>query len=406
MNGKILVTGATGYVGGRLASHLVRLGFAVRVLSRDRRRLQGRAWLDQVESAEGDALDRDSLVRALQGVSTAYYLIHGMQGGAIDAGREAAASRNFAQAAEEARVERIIYLGELADPKGELSPYLRSRHETGEILREGGVPVTEFRAGMIVGAGSVLFEMIRYLTERQPLLICPRWFYTPSQPIAIRDVLGYLADALQNPASAGRLIEIGGATRLNYADMLQAYARERQLKRVRIPAPVSAPRLSAYWVHLVTPFHWNQMLPLIEGLSTESTVNSPDAKEIFPEIQALDFAGALHEALQSLRDGNIETAWFDSLVSSQGDIPPLMFKVSEGMLIERRNLIVNLPAEDAYRAYTSLGGERGWLYLNWTWVIRGWMDKLVGGVGLRRGRRHPQELRAGESLDFWRVEEA
>jgi len=401
---KILVTGATGYVGGRLASHLVKAGFPVRCLTRDRNRLQGRRWLEQAEVVEGDALQRDTLTKTLQGCRIAFYLIHGIQGGKIDFEREALAAHNFAAAAAEAGVERIIYLGELADPHGRLSPYLRSRHQTGEILRQGSVPVTELRAGMIIGPGSVLFEMVRYLTERQPLLICPRWFFSLSQPIAIRDVLTYLTEAIEKPSSAGKPIEIGGGSCLSYAEMLRGYAKERGLKRLLIPVPVTAPFLSAYWVHMVTPINWRQVLPLIEGLSADSQVTSDLAAQLFPEIQPLEFPSALHEALESFESGNIETAWDGALVISQGDQRPVHLTTIEGMLMETRQLHVNLPPETVYRAYTGLGGERGWLYMDWTWQVRGWFDKLIGGVGLRRGRRHPDDLRVGESLDFWRVE--
>lgn len=405
MTSKILVTGATGYVGGRLAPYLAAAGYPVRCLSRDHSRLSNRSWRSQVEVVEGDALDRDSLVRAMQGTACAFYLIHGMQGSKIDAPREAAAARNFAWAAGAAGLERVIYLGELADPRGNLSPYLQSRHQTGDILREGKVALTEFRAGMIIGAGSVLFEMIRYLTERQPVLVCPRWFYSLSQPIHIQDVLRYLAAALERPESAGELIEIGGETRLTYADMLREYARERRLKRLLVPAPVFSPRLSAYWVHMVSPIHWRQILPLIEGLRVVSMVETTQAGTIFPEIIPLNFRSALKIALDNYEKGNIETSWNDSMVSSLGDLRPVQLTSIEGMLIERRLLKLKIPPKYAFKAYTSLGGERGWLYLDWTWELRGWVDKLIGGVGLRRGRRHPDDLRPGESLDFWRVED-
>ena len=270
----ILVTGATGYVGGRLVPKLLEAGYHVRCLVRDPSRLQGRSWLKRVEVISGDALSPEGLAAAMQGVSAAYYLIHGQQGGKIDAERDLQVARNFAQAAEDANIERIIYLGELVDPTANLSPYLRARHETGYILRYGSVPVTEFRAGMIVGSGSALFEMIRYLVEREPLLICPAWFFSQAQPIAIRDVLSYLVDALKTPDSNGRVIEIGGPSRLTYADMLLNYAKERSLKRWLIPTPFNAPRLSAYWVHMITPIHWRVVAhftrPAISGQTTES----------------------------------------------------------------------------------------------------------------------------------------
>jgi uncharacterized protein YbjT (DUF2867 family) len=404
MTEHILVTGVTGYVGGRLVPKLLEAGYRLRCLVRDPERLAGYPWLAQVEVRRGDALDPQSLRDAMQDIDAAYYLIHGRQGGQDSASRDLQAARNFALAAAQTGVKRILYLGELVDPTSKLSPYLRSRHETGHILRQQGVPVTEFRAGMIVGAGSALFEMIRYLVEHQQLLICPRWFYTLAQPIAMRDVLAYLVSALQVPESAGKLIEIGGASRLSYADMLTGYAQVRQLKRWRIPAPVYAPRLSAYWVHMVTPVHWRIILPLIEGLHAESLADEALARRLFPQVQPLDFPAAVQTALDLLQGDAVETSWRDALVTVVGDDRPLKLSVVQGMLIERRSLKLDLPPEAVFRAYLGLGGERGWLYLNWTWQVRGWFDKLVGGVGLRRGRRHPDELRPGEALDFWRVE--
>jgi uncharacterized protein YbjT (DUF2867 family) len=400
----ILVTGATGYIGGRLVPRLLEAGYKVRCLVRERARLQGHPWLDQVEVSEGDALNSATLIEAMENISFSYYLIHGMQGDKLDAERDLRAARNFASAAEHSGLKRIIYLGELVDPTANLSPYLRSRNETGHILRQGQVPVTEFRAGMVIGSGSALFEMIRCLAERQPVLICPHWFFSLAQPVAIRDVLSYLTATLKTPESIGKLIEIGGATRLSYADMLRGFAKERGLKRILIHTPFYAPRLSAYWVHMVTPIHWRIVLPLIEGLRAESIVNDDLAHTLFPNIQPLDYKTALHLALGRLQSETVETSWSDALVVSQGDKRPLSLTYSEGMMIERRRIILHLPAAPVFKAFSGLGGERGWLYLNWTWQIRGWMDKLVGGVGLRRGRRHPDDIRVGEALDFWRVE--
>lgn len=400
----ILVTGATGYIGGRLVPRLLEAGHRVRCFVRDPERLRDYAWFERVEIAEGDALDAHSLVNAMQGITSAYYLIHGMQGGREDAERDLRAASNFASAAEIAGLQRILYFGELVDPTDDLSPYLRSRHETGHILRLGSVPVTEFRAGMVVGSGSALFEMVRYTAERQPAFICPRWFFTLAQPIAIRNVLDYLTLALETPQSTGKLIEIGGATRLTYAQMLLDYSHERGLKRLLIPFPLYTPLLSAYWVHMLTPVHWRVILPLIEGLHSESVVRDDLARRLFPEINPLDFQTALHLALGRVANDDVETSWSDALVVSQGDKRPFTFTTSEGMMFERRRLLVDLPPAPVFCAYAGLGGERGWLYMNWTWQVRGWMDKLVGGVGLRRGRRHPDDIRVGEALDFWRVE--
>jgi uncharacterized protein YbjT (DUF2867 family) len=400
----ILVTGATGYVGGRLVPRLLEAGYRVRCLVRDPARLQGRPWLKRVEIVTGDALTEGTLAEAMQGVSVAYYLIHGKQGGRINADRDLTVARNFAEAAGEANIERIIYLGELVDPTSDLSPYLRARHETGHILRQSSVPVTEFRAGMIVGSGSVLFEMVRYLTEREPVLICPAWYFSQAQPIAIRDVLSYLIDALETPESIGRMIEIGGPTRLTYADMLLGYAKERELKRWLIRTPVYAPRLSAYWVHMVTPIHWRIVLPLIEGLRARLIVRDEAAKKLFPQIKPIDFQTAVRLALGRIQRDNVETTWSDALVTAVGDVKPYVLRVEEGMFIERHQVFLDLKPEFVFRAYMGIGGTRGWMYWDWAWVLRGWMDKAIGGVGLRRGRRHPDELRAGESLDFWRVE--
>ena len=401
----ILVTGATGYVGGRLVPRLLEAGYRVRVLVRDPARLQGRAWRDRVEIISGDALQSETLATALKDVSIAYYFIHGKQGGRMNADRDLQVARNFARAADDAKIERIIYLGELVDPPSDLSPYLRARHETGYILRQSSVPVTEFRAGMIVGSGSALFEMIRYLTEREPVLVCPAWFFSQAQPISIRDVLTYLIAALETPESTGKMIEIGGPKRLTYADMLRGYARERNLKRVLIRTPFYVPRLSAYWVHMVTPIHWRVVLPLIEGLRANLIVQDEAAKKLFPQIKPMDFQTAVHLALGRIQRDNVETSWSDALVTVAGDIKPYKLTVEEGMFIETRQVLLDLKPETVFRSYSGIGGERGWMYMDWSWAMRGWVDKVVGGVGLRRGRRHPDEIRVGESLDFWRVEE-
>ena len=404
MSEQILVTGVTGYVGGRLVPRLLEAGYSVRCLVRDPDRLQGHSWVGQVTITQGDALRPESLETAMQGISVAYYLIHGKQAGKINADQDLESARNFTAAAEKSKLKRIIYLGELVDPTADLSPYLRSRHETGYLLRQGSIPVTEFRAGMIVGSGSILFEMIRYLAERQFLFICPRWFFSMAQPIAIRDVLSYLISSLDISECIGKLVEVGGATRLSYADMLCGYARERSLKRLLIPTPFYTPRLSAYWIHMVTPIQYNVILPLIEGLKAESVVRDDLARRLFPKIQPLDFQTAVHLALGRVQSDTVETSWSDALVTVQGDVSPVKLTTIEGMILERRALHVDLPPETVYRSYSGLGGDRGWLFLNWTWEVRGWIDKLFGGVGLRRGRRHPDEIHIGDSLDFWRVE--
>jgi len=400
----ILVTGATGYVGGRLVPRLLDAGYRVRCLVRDPARLYGRPWHKRVEIVEGNAMERASLEAAFKGVHSAYYLIHGMQGGKPNAEHDLQMARNFIAAADEQGVQRVIYLGELVDPSARLSPYLRSRHETGYLLRQSRIPVTEFRAGMIIGSGSALFEMIRYLAEREPVPVCPAWFFSLAQPVAISDVLQYLVEALRVPESAGRTIEIGGPTRLTYADMLLGYAAERGLKRRLIRTPFNAPRLSAYWVHMVTPIHWRTVLPLIEGLRASLVVHDDEARKLFPHIKPRDYQQAVRAALGRVLSDVVETSWSDALVNSAGDTRPYKFAVEEGMMIERRSLVLEVPTAAAFRAYCGVGGARGWLFMDWAWALRGWMDKAIGGVGIRRGRRHPDEIRAGESLDFWRVE--
>ncbi len=400
----VLVSGATGYVGGRLVPRLIESGYRVRVLVRDPARLQGRPWRSQVEASQGDVLKPDSLEVAMQGVDAAYYLVHSMSGHQDFHERDLVAARNFGAAAKAAGVKRIIYLGGLGDPDADLSQHLRSRQATGRALGESGVPVTEFRSAIVVGSGSVSFEMIRNLTERLPAMICPRWVYTRVQPIAIRNVLDYMVAALATPASAGRVVEIGGADVLTYGEMMTQYAEVRGLRRWLIAVPVLTPRLSSYWVHWMTPVPAEIARPLIDGLRNEVVVRDDTASQIFPDIQPMDYRTAVARALAKLDAGEVETAWSDALSSSRGDRPSVVLKSQEGMIIEQRQREVAAPADRVFGVCTSLGGERGWLYWNWAWQVRGWVDRLFGGVGLRRGRRHPSELRVGEAVDFWRVE--
>jgi uncharacterized protein YbjT (DUF2867 family) len=400
----VLITGATGYVGGRLLPRLLEAGYRVRCLVRDPARLQGRPWLEQVEVVEGDVLKPATLPSAMQGVDTAYYLIHSMSGSADFHQRDLTAARNFGDAARVAGVQQIVYLGGLGDPDADLSQHLRSRQKTGEALRESGVPVTEFRAAIIVGSGSVSFEMIRYLTERIPVMICPRWVYTRVQPTSIRNVLEYLVAALETPDSRGEIIEIGGSDVLTYGDMMMGYAEVRGLHRVLLPVPALTPGLSSHWVHWMTPIPADIARPLIEGLRNEVIVRDDKARRLFPGIQPMDYQTSVRLALTSLEASQVETAWSDALVTSQGDVSPVVLTTQDGMIIERRQRLVQATPAVVYRAFTGLGGERGWLYANWAWRLRGVMDRLIGGVGLRRSRRHPNDVRAGDALDFWRVE--
>jgi uncharacterized protein YbjT (DUF2867 family) len=400
----VMVTGATGYIGGRLVSLLLDQGYRVRVLARDTTRLNGRSWLNDVEVAQGDVLKPETLTGAMEGVWAAYYLIHSMSGNSDFHSRDLIAARNFSKAVREQGVQRIIYLGGLGDQDGNLSPHLQSRQQTGEALRESGVPVTEFRAGVVVGSGSISFEMIRYLTERVPIMICPKWVYTRTQPIAIRDALAYLAAALDTPDSAGKIIDIGGADQIRYYDMMMQYARVRGLRRYIIPVPVLTPRLSSYWVHLVTPIPSDMAKPLILGLRNEAVADDTLARELFPQIHPMSYKQAVEFALDRLSAREVETSWNDSLVSSQGDATPVVLTNYEGMLIEQRQRVINAEPMTVYKVFTGLGGKRGWLSFNWAWRLRGLMDSMIGGVGFRRGRRHPDDLRAGDALDFWRVE--
>ena len=401
---RILVTGATGYVGGRLVPRLVEAGHSVRVMVRDPARLRGRAWVDSVSTVTGDVHAPETLGAALAGIDVAYYLIHGMSDSPDFAARDREAALRFGAAARAAGVQRIVYLGGLGDPAADLSHHLRSRQDTGEALRASGVPVTEFRAAVVVGSGSVSFEMVRNLAERLPAMICPRWVYTKNQPIAVRDLLDYLVAALQVPESAGRVIEIGGADVLTYRDMVMRYAKVRGLRRWLVPVPVLTPRLSSYWVHWTTPIPAAIARPLIEGLRNEVIVRDDTARVLFPGITPMGYEAALRLALERLEKGDVESRWSDALQSSQGDRRPAAFEFTEGMFVERRRIATSAPPAAVFRVFAGLGGARGWLAMDFLWRIRGAVDRLLGGVGLRRGRRDPDAVRVGDAVDFWRVE--
>lgn len=401
----ILVTGVTGYVGGRLVPRLLAEGYRIRVLVRGRpERLRGRPWREKVDVVVGDVLQPDDLTVAMEGVDVAYYLIHSMRGNEEFSQRDVQAARNFAAAAAAAGVGRIIYLGGLGDPDADLSEHLRSRQDTGAALREAGVPVTEFRAGMIVGSGSLSFEMVRDLTERLPVMICPRWVFSRTQPIAVRDVLAYLVTTLDTPESNDQIVEVGGPDVLTYADMMRGYANVRGLRRLIIPVPVLTPRLSSFWVHWMTPVSASIARPLIEGLRNELVVRSDLAQELFPDIQPISYEEAVRLALKRMEEGQLETIWSDAMASSRGDQGAVLLVHEQGMLIERRHRMVNAKPESVFRVFSGIGGDRGWPAYTALWQLRGALDRLVGGVGMRRGRRHPQNLRAGDALDFWRVE--
>ena len=402
----VLVTGATGYVGGRLVPCLLQEGYTVRCFVRDAERLRAQPWSDRVEVAVGDALKADTIPPAMEDVEAVYYLIHSLGAGEDtfeDRDRRAAA--NVRRAADEAGVQRIVYLGGMR-PKGEQqSKHLQSRIETGKVLRDGSVPVTEFRAAQIVGSGSLSFELVRYLTERVPILICPRWVRTPTQPIAIRNVLQYLVAALDQPDSAGEIIEIGGPDVFTYAEMFTKYAAIRGLNRRIVNVPLLTPRFSSHWVGLVTPISNTIARPLIEGLDNEVVVDDPSkARTLFPEIEPISFEAAVRLALRRAESGTIPTVWNSAVSSTPNEAPFTQLDISEGLYREERSVDVAAPPTIAFDTIEHLGGDTGWLYGDALWRLRGWVDQLVGGVGFRKGRRDPENLRVGDAVDFWRVE--
>lgn len=397
----ILVTGATGYVGGRLVPRLLERGYSVRCLARDPSRLTGR-W-EGAEIVQGDVLQRDSLIGKLKDIETAYYLIHSMGGNDEFSKSDLIAAENFASAAEKQGVKRIIYLGGLGSSEGNLSKHLSSRIKTGDTLRKFNVPVTEFRAGVIVGSGSLSFEMIRYLTERLSVMITPKWVNTKTQPIAIRDVLRYLVEALTTEKSSGKVIDIGGEDILTYKDLMNIYAEVRGLKRYFIKVPVLTPRLSSHWIGFVTPLPSRIAKHLIDGLKNELICESNKAKELFG-FRTISYKEAVKLALHQNKEGKTETIWFSSYSSGvKNKTLSVHLTQKEGMIIEKREMIVNAPEKFTFNAFTSLGGKNGW-NADLLWKIRGYVDLLFGGVGLRRGRRSENELIIGDPLDFWRVE--
>ena len=400
----ILVTGATGYIGGRLVPCLLQEGRPVRVMVRSRRRVLSRPWSADVEIAVGDALKPKTLPDALLGVHTAYYLIHSIAGPSGFEELDLQAARNFGEAAKQAGVKRIIYLGGLGDPQADLSPHLRSRQQTGDALRESGVPVTEFRAAVIVGSGSISFEMIRHLAERLPVMVCPKWVYSRIQPIAVDDLLEYLVSALSAPESQGRTIEIGGADVTTYRGLMLGYARARGLRRLLIPVPVLTPRLSSYWVHWMTPIPAKITRALVEGLRNEVVVTDDLAHTLFPHLKPRDYSSAIDSVIRDLDEGRIDTSWSDATDPSDDEESHVRLESRQGVIIESRRRPVNATPAEVYKVLTGIGGRRGWFFANWTWSLRGMVDRLLGGAGLRRGRRHPDDLRVGDAIDFWRVE--
>ena len=371
----------------------------MRCLSRNPDRLAGRPW-PGAELVKGDVSDEASLAAALEGVAQAYYLVHAMGEDQADfRGRDLRQATTFAEACARAGVRRIIYLGGLGDADRLHSDHLASRQEVGTALGSAGVPVLEFRAAVIVGSGSASFEMIRHLTERLPFMITPRWVNTRCQPIGVRDVLAYLVEAQEHPDVSG-IYEIGGADVLDYRRMMLGYAEARGLRRVIVPMNVPLPILSVLWVDLLTPIPIALAGPLMEGMRTEVVVQDFRALEAF-RVRPMPYREALKLALERLDEDAVETTWASSLA---GEPEGMALGSHEGMLLERHSRHVKARPEAVFQAFCALGGENGWPAGNFLWQMRGWMDRALGGMGMRRRRRHPRELRVGDPVDFWRVE--
>lgn len=369
----ILITGATGYVGGELLKALLAAGHRVRCMARRPEALRDVA---RAEIVRGDVLDASSVRAALSGVDTAYYLVHSMGAAGSFEEKDRAAASIFGDAAREAGVRRIVYLGGLGSNGQHLSAHLRSRHEVGEILRASGVPVVEFRASIVIGPGSLSFEMIRALVERLPVMIAPRWVSVPAQPIAIGDLLEYLVSALDLPLEASRVFEIGGCEQVSYGGLMREYARQRGLKRLILSVPVLTPWLSSLWLGLVTPLYVRVGRKLINSIRHPTVVEDQSAADVF-SIRPCGFREAIAKALSGGKQG-----WF----------------------IDSRSIRVAVPPEKAFEPIVRIGGATGWYYANWLWKLRGAMDLAIGGVGMRRGRRDRDNLRAGDAVDCWRVE--
>jgi len=395
---KVLVTGATGYIGGRLVPLLLAEGHQVRVLVRDPRRLEARSWVPQVEVLEGSVEDGEVVATAVQGMDAAYYLVHSMCQDPDSPHSDTAAARSFAEAAK--GIPQVIYLGAILPAVAwmEVPSDLRSRAEVGEILASE-LPTTEVRAGPIIGSGSASFEVVRFLTEKTPAIVAPRWIRNLVQPIAVRDVLAYLV------ASLGRRDALGvmdvGSEPLSFKKMMLDYAGLRGLHRAFLSVPVKMSGLSAWWVGLITPIPHCLAARLVRGLVRPVIGDTARSRKLFPEIKPIPYRRAVGLALERTLQQSVKTRWSDAL--GQGETARLTSQ--DGLIREVRTRLVNARQEAVFGTLCSLGGDQGWLVWNWAWRLRGLLDQLVGGPGLRRGRRDPAELRPGEAVDFWRVEE-
>jgi uncharacterized protein YbjT (DUF2867 family) len=398
---RILVTGATGYIGGRLVPRLLAAGYRVRCLVRCARKVAARPWVvdPSVEVTECGLKDKEGLLRAMEGCAAAYYLVHSMMAvGADYREHDRQLAEAFARAAETAGVGRIIYLGGLGETGDGLSEHLTSRREVESALASTAVPVTVLRAAMIIGSGSASFEILRYLVERLPIMVTPRWVQTESQPIAVRDVLHYLVACLSTMETNGRTLDIGGPDILTYRQLMDAMSDALHLRRRTIlPVPVLTPRLSSLWIHLVTPICHRIARPLAEGLRNRVVCRNTDAVRIMPH-ERLSAREAIDAALGMSAEGAVETAWSDA-----GPIPGDPDWAGGKVFVDRRSTTISAPCDLVFSVICSIGGNNGYYAADWLWRLRGAMDRLVGGPGLRRGRRHPDRLAFGEAVDFWRV---
>lgn len=400
---RILVTGATGYIGGRLVPKLLEAGHEIRCMTRVPSRLNLDPWRDQVEVVAGNVLDADSLDSALEGCDYAYYFVHSLGDAPDFEAADRAGAANFAKAAGANGLERIIYLGGLGEDESKLSAHLESRHEVGRVLASGSTPVTEIRAAVIIGSGSVSFEMLRYLTEVLPAMTTPKWVRSMCQPIAIRDVLSILVAVLDRARQGDEIIEVGGPDVLSYQDMMQTYAEVAGLrKRLIIPVPVLSPGLSSLWVGLVTPLPSGVARPLVDSLKHDVVVRDRDAQgELL--TNPLPFNEAVRLALARYENGEVVTRWSDAEASPALPIPSDPEWAGGSVFLDEQRVMTAAPPGDVFWAVSRIGGGVGYYTFNWAWAIRGLLDSFAGGIGLRRGRRHPEELHEGESLDFWRV---
>ena len=404
-----LVTGATGYIGGRLIRELLNTGYRVRVLARGKERLSEHEWINSVEVIDGDARDSAVINKALEGVDVGYYLLHALMSASNFEDEEQHTAKVFANSAKENQLKRIVYLGGLAPAHQKLSAHLQSRVDTGKLLAESGIPTIELRAGVVIGSGSASFEMLRYLTERLPAMITPKWVNTRIQPIAVRDVLRYLVGAASLDKEISGAFDIGGPNVFTYVEMMQEYAKAAGLrKRLILPVPVLTPNLSSGWVGLVTPVPITLARRLVESLKNEVVCRDDSIRKLIPDPKEglTTFYQAVELALTRIKDADVSTRWSDALTPGAPSEPlPTDPKWAGGTLYKDvREVNSSLPPEQLWKFVESIGGTHGYYSATFAWELRGVMDRLVGGAGLRRGRRDPEHLHVGEALDFWRVE--